>query len=210
MNRNKLSPGLLSILADFETKDLLNLKPQVAIAGLVISEMDLKPVRVPVFIECDPTDSLQDLAAQGIKVNQPEGAVRTAFLPVESLGALTDDTRIQRVHSSRKLHPRMDVASTKTALPAFRNRTHLTGKGSLLALSIAESIRNTLRLPDVFSVSGTRLSVATAWRKAISGWSFRDPVSSGRATRTGMGHTSPGSPPGAILSSAGSRRAQIS
>ena len=134
MKRNKLSTGLLSVLADFEQQTSTDLTSHARLTGLVLSAADLKPARIPVFIRCDAQDSLQDLADKGILVNQKQGEIRTAFLPVDSLGLLTEDPRIQRVHASRKLRPRMDLASAKVSLPGFRTRTHLTGKGVIVGV----------------------------------------------------------------------------
>lgn len=94
----------------------------------------LKSTRSIVFIYCDEQTDLSHLSQYNIRVNQSTGNVRTAYLPIESLDALSEDPAVQRIKPSRKLHLRLDIAKSAVHVPAFINKTKLTGKGVIIGI----------------------------------------------------------------------------
>ncbi|QSJ15847.1 S8 family peptidase [Nostoc sp. UHCC 0702] len=134
MRHEKLSPGLLLAYEDFQSEGEQALITHKRSLGLVAPKSTLKPAKSIVFIYCDADADLSHLAEQGIEVNQNSGTVRTAFLPIEGLDALSEDPAIQRLKPSRKLKLRMDVAAEAVKLPDFKNTTGLTGKGVIIGI----------------------------------------------------------------------------
>jgi subtilisin family serine protease len=134
MQYNKISSGLLLALNDFEASGNEGLLRQTRTLGLVAPVGMAKPARTVAFIYCDEQADLSHLAEYGVQVNQTQGAVRTAILPLASLDALTEDPAVQRVKPSRYLRPGMDMAATRVKLPAFKTTTGLTGKGVIVGV----------------------------------------------------------------------------
>ncbi|MDJ0620799.1 MAG: S8 family peptidase [Calothrix sp. MO_192.B10] len=134
MRRDKLSPGLLLAFEDYQQEGQEGLTTHKRSLGIVSATSDLKPTRSVVFIYCDEQADLSHLSQYGIRINQNTGSVRTAFLPLESLDALSEDPAIHRIKPSRKLHAHMDLAASKVKLPEFKNKTGLTGKGVIVGV----------------------------------------------------------------------------
>jgi subtilisin family serine protease len=134
MIHEKIAPGLMAVFEDYQHEGREGIIPHMRSFGLVSEAGSPKPARAVVFIRCKEGDSLDHLTAQSIRVNQPKGRVRTAFLPLQSLGSLSEDPAVERVLPSRYLRPLMDVAPAKVNLPAFRRRTALTGKGVIIGV----------------------------------------------------------------------------
>jgi subtilisin family serine protease len=134
MRHDKLSPGLLLAFQDYQREGKGALAAHKRSLGIVSATSNLKPIRSIVFIYCDEDADLSHLSQYGIRINQNRGAVRTAFIPIESLDALSEEPAIHRIKPSRKLHARMDVATTKVKLPEFKNNTGLTGKGVIVGI----------------------------------------------------------------------------
>lgn len=134
MKPQKLSPGLLTALADFEQEGAPGLLRHAMTMGVVPSLGTPKPERTVVFIECDKNANFDHLAEQGIIINQPKGRLRTGFLPLESLDALSDDRRVKRIIASRYRRTQMDVAAGRVHIPQFRNTNHLNGQGVVIGI----------------------------------------------------------------------------
>src|SRR5919199_2305404 len=130
----KISPGLLVALQDYEAEGREGIIPHKRSLGLFPSVGSPKPARTIVFIYCDENAQLDHLAQYGIQVNQSVGRVRTAFLPIESLDPLSDDPAVRRIKPSRYLRPLMDVAPGKVHLPEFKNASKLSGKGVIVGI----------------------------------------------------------------------------
>ena len=130
----KISPGLLVALQDYEAEGREGIIPHKRSLGLFPSVGSPKPARTIVFIYCDEDAQLDSLAQYGIQVNQSAGRVRTAFLPIESLDPLSDDPAVRRIKPSRYLRPLMDVAPGKVNLPEFKNASNLSGKGVIVGI----------------------------------------------------------------------------
>ncbi|ALF54951.1 peptidase S8 [Nostoc piscinale CENA21] len=134
MRHEKLSPGLLLAFEDYQHEGLPALMTHKRSLGIMAPKSIVKPTKSLVFIYCDDDADLSHLAQYGIEVNQNSGHVRTAFLPIDSLDALSEEPAIQRIKPSRKLKLRMDVAPQAVKLPEFKNKTGLTGKGVIIGV----------------------------------------------------------------------------
>ncbi len=134
MKHEKIAPGLMVTLEKYQKKGLKGLTPHIRSLGIVSEEESQKPPRAEVFIHCDEKADLDHLNQYDIKVNQPKGKVRTAFLPLESLEQLSNDPSINRIIPARYLRPLMDVASGKVHIPEFKNETSLSGKGVIIGV----------------------------------------------------------------------------
>jgi subtilisin family serine protease len=133
MRHEKLSPGLLLAFEDYQREGAEALIPQTRSLGIITPKNSAKPTKSVVFIYCDEHADLSHLSQQGIEVNQTTGSVRTAFLPIAGLDALSEDNAVQRIKPSRKLKLRMDVAPGAVKLPEFKAKNPgLTGKGVIV------------------------------------------------------------------------------
>jgi subtilisin family serine protease len=134
MRREKLSPGLLLAFEDYQREGEEALTLHRRSLGLIAPKNAIKPSRTVVFVYCDEQADFSHLSQYGIKVNQSSGAVRTAYLPVQDLEALSEEAAITRIKPSRKMYLRMDVAPGKVKLPEFKNNSGLTGKGVIIGI----------------------------------------------------------------------------
>jgi subtilisin family serine protease len=134
MQPEKISPGLLLALQDYRDELREGLIPHKRSLGIVATINSIKPPRAVVFLYCDEDAQLDHLAQFGIQVNQPIGRVRTAFLPISSLDALSDDPAIYRIKPSRYLRALMDVAPGKVNLPEFKTANGLSGKNVIIGI----------------------------------------------------------------------------
>jgi len=134
MKPEKIAPGLMVALEDYDEEGREGLTRHMRLLGLVSAVDNPKPPRTVVFLRCDPEASLEHLAQYGIRVNQPKGRVRTAFLPLESLDPLSEDPAVEHIIPSRYLRLLMDVAPGKVKLPEFRRATGLSGRGVIIGV----------------------------------------------------------------------------
>jgi subtilisin family serine protease len=135
MKPEKLSSDLLMALADYEAQGTVGLERHAhALSVHGAQPAEGKPARAVVFIHTDPEADLAYLEKEGIKVNQRTGTVRTAQVPMEAVGTLSEDERVSRIEASRYLQLRMDVARGAVRLPAFRGRTGLSGRGVVIGV----------------------------------------------------------------------------
>lgn len=134
MNHEKIAPGLMVAMEDYEEEGQPGLTQHLGTLGLVSAEDSPKPPRAVVFIHCDPGANLEYLAEHGIRINQATGRVRTAFLPLASLGVLSEEPAVQRIIPSQYMRLRMDVAPGKVNLPTFATASGLTGQGVLVGV----------------------------------------------------------------------------
>jgi subtilisin family serine protease len=134
MRHEKLSPGLLLAFQDYQNEGAQALTPHRRSLGIIAPKSSVKPTKSVVFLYCDADADLSYLEQYGIRVNQNSGSVRTAFLPIQGLDALSEDEIIQRIKPSRKMQLRMDVAPGSVQLPDFKNKTGLTGKGVVIGV----------------------------------------------------------------------------
>ena len=86
------------------------------------------------FLYCDHDAKFNGIAKENIVVNQKSGKVRTAFFPLDSLEAISEDERIKRIIPSHYLRLKMDVATSKVNVPTFRSNKNLTGNGVIIGI----------------------------------------------------------------------------
>lgn len=134
MKPEKVAPGLLVALQDMEETGETGLARHVRSLGVVLAPSTMKPPRTVVFLHCKEDAKLDYLAALDIRVNQPSGRVRTAFLPMERLGQLSEEPAVEKIVGARYLRPQMDLATKRVRLPAFRQATGLTGSGVVVGV----------------------------------------------------------------------------
>src|SRR5688500_3648364 len=135
MNYDKIAPGLLSMFDELETEGRPALHVRARTFGLSHMAPLPKPPSVVVFLKCDPDANLRDLDARlGVRVNQESGRVRTAYLPIERLGDLSDVSAVERIIPSRYMHLKMDVAAVRCQIPAYRRRTQSSGRGVIVGV----------------------------------------------------------------------------
>ncbi|MBF2067296.1 MAG: S8 family peptidase [Calothrix sp. C42_A2020_038] len=134
MKHEKLSAGLLLAYEDYQNEGEQALVPHKRSLGIVSAKSNVKPTKSVVFIYCDEHADLSHLEPYGIVVNQSAGQVRTAYLPIDGLDALSEEEAVQRIKPSRKMKLLMDVAPNRVKLPEFKNKTGLTGKGVLIGI----------------------------------------------------------------------------
>jgi subtilisin family serine protease len=134
MQHDKIAPGLLLAYQDFQNPEDTVLTQHRQLLGILPAKSIIKPTKSIVFIYCDPDADLSHLSQYGVELNQNFGSVRTAFLPLENLSALSEETAIHRIKPSRQLHLRMDVAPKIVQLPGFQSTTGLTGKGVIIGI----------------------------------------------------------------------------
>ena len=134
MKHEKVSPGLLTAWDAFQSEGRSGLIPHTQVMGLFSAEESPKPPRTVVFLHCAPDARLDHLDQYGVRVNQDAGGVRTAFLPLEALDAISEDPSVDRIVESRYLRLLMDVAPGAVKLPAFLTGTGagLTGAGVVI------------------------------------------------------------------------------
>jgi subtilisin family serine protease len=134
MIHEKLSPGLLLAFEDYQREGEQALTTHKRSLGIITPRNAIKSPRSVVFIYCDEDADLSHLEQYGICVNQNTGTLRTAYLPIDGLDALSEEATVQRIKPSRKLHLRMDVASDAVKLPQFQNKSKLTGKDVIIGV----------------------------------------------------------------------------
>ena len=103
MNYKKIAPGLLMAFEDYKREGLSGLRPHMRTIGLVAAEANPKPARAVVFLRCEEGAALAGLDKKGIQVNQPRGKVRTAILPLEQLGPLSEVKAVHQIIPARRL-----------------------------------------------------------------------------------------------------------
>lgn len=134
MIHEKIAPGLMVALEDYHAKGAAGLAAHKKLLGVIVEEGSPRPPRAVVFIRCAAGANFEHLRANNIRVNQYNGVVRTAFLPLARLGELSDDKGVMRIIPSRYVQPFMDVAPGKVHLPEFRLQTNLSGKGVIIGI----------------------------------------------------------------------------
>jgi subtilisin family serine protease len=134
MKHEKVAPELIVVLENYREEGREGLTRHTRSLGVIPAVGSPKPPRVAVFIHCDEKAKLDHLNRYGIRINQPQGKIRTAFLPLESVDPLSDDQAIERIIPARYLRPKMDVAPGKVNLPTFRDAGKLSGKGVVIGV----------------------------------------------------------------------------
>lgn len=134
MNYAKIAPGLAIAYDAFQDTGARGLDSLRHLMGLVAEADSPKPARAVVFLHADPAADLSHLARERIRVNQAQGHLRTAFLPLAGLPRLAAEPAVERVLPSSYLRLAMDLAPARVGLPAFRQATGASGKGIVIGI----------------------------------------------------------------------------
>src|SRR5262245_43039283 len=94
MKYQKISPKLLLALEDYKDGGTPALARHKKTIGVVSSEASPKPARAIVFLHCNDRSSFRSFAKKGIHVNQARGKLRTAIVPLDALGSLSEHTGV--------------------------------------------------------------------------------------------------------------------
>lgn len=129
-----MDPELLTALTDYHKYGRRGLNHHKQKIGIISIDEHSKPVGIPVFLHCDPRVNLKYLSRYNTRVYQPGGRVRTAFLPLTSLEALSEDRGIERINASRYLPPMVDQIPQTDHLAVLDAAAGLTGKGVLVGI----------------------------------------------------------------------------
>lgn len=134
MKPEKFSPGLLTVLNDYVTEGTQGVARYVRSLGITLNqEVSRNPV-ISVSLRCQRGANFEELLKAGIVVNQAEGEVRTATLPLQHLERLSEEDSVKFITPSRFLRSLLDVASTTINLPSFHSRYPLRGKNVLIGI----------------------------------------------------------------------------
>lgn len=144
MGVEKLAPPLIAAYERYvrEERRRTPLLRSARMMGLVSVQERAKPLRVVVSLECEPGTvwdgegaPLQGVEVmEGIHVNGGGQRVRTAIVALDAVPALASMPGVRRIVPAARLHPCMDRALEKVNVPAFRNRSGLTGRGVLMGV----------------------------------------------------------------------------
>ncbi|MEO5679656.1 MAG: S8 family serine peptidase [Acidimicrobiales bacterium] len=134
MRHEKLSPALAAAADAFARAGRAGLAPHGDRLGLVSVSPAARPARAVVFLHVEAGADLEHLADLGVQLNGGEGPVRTGIVPLERLGALSEDPAVHRIVASTRLRLLLDVATAAVHVPAFRSRTGRRGKGVVIGI----------------------------------------------------------------------------
>jgi subtilisin family serine protease len=94
-----------------------------------------RPPRAVVFVHFhDRRAQLRPAAQKDVHINQSAGKVRTAIVPLDRIGPLSNDPAVEWIRPARYLHPRLDVALPTVHVPPFRKKNGLTGKSVVVGV----------------------------------------------------------------------------
>lgn len=133
MRYDKIAPGLMTLVEDFQSGDAAALEAHSRIFGVIRSQTTAIPKTV-VFVRADEEADFSALAQKSIVVNQKKGKFRTAYLPLDRLEELSEDEAVQRIYPTRYLKPSMDVASALVHVPDFRSALSVDGSGVVIGI----------------------------------------------------------------------------
>lgn len=135
MQYQKISPKLMAVVADYKDEGRKGLNRHLSSKGLVSAELSPKTPRAIVFIHTDENADLSHLAKLGVHVNQSIGRIRTAIIPLDRIGVLSEDRTIKRIVASSYLRLAMDVAKNRVGMPLLlQKHPELTGKGVIIGI----------------------------------------------------------------------------
>lgn len=158
MHPEKISPSLLFALQDYQNEGPQGLARYASVLGFPqaiprprtipaqlptpgvplaprVMTLGPKASRAVVFIKlAAPNAQLRPESRDGVVINRGAGRVRTAYLSLDRLPALSDDPAVEKIVPARYLRPLMDVAAGRVQLPAFRSNHGLTGKGVIIGV----------------------------------------------------------------------------
>ncbi len=112
MKPEKIAPGLITVLEHYQQQGEKGLNLHLCSLGLINDPKTSKPTLASVFIRCQADANLNHLSEYGVKAKQSTGKIRTAIVPLEKIGRLSEESAIAPITPSRYLKPLLDVAKT--------------------------------------------------------------------------------------------------
>jgi subtilisin family serine protease len=134
MRPERIDPALLGALQDADAFGTAGLTPHLASIGVHATAGSMRPDSAVIFLHCDENASFDQLRQRGIHVNQPQGTVRTASLPLAMIGELSQQNGVRRIIGARYLRPLMDVAQPRAGVPPLVQRTGLKGRNVIVGV----------------------------------------------------------------------------
>lgn len=134
MDYSKVSPSLAAAFDDYQRAGRRGLAPHKGSLGLVSIGLAAKPARVIVFLHTAKRRSLDHLGELGVEVNGGDGPIRTAIVPMDRLGDVSDDAAVVRIVGAHRLEPVLDVASETVGMPKLRKVSGLSGTGVVIGI----------------------------------------------------------------------------
>lgn len=134
MRYDKIAPGLMAALEDFERVGQPALRAHARLLGVIGEAESPRPPRAIVFLRCDEEADLHHLREHEIRVNQQRGRIRTALLPLEQLGRLSEEGAVDRIAPSHRLRYLLDVAPVSCRIREFRASSHLDGSDVVVGI----------------------------------------------------------------------------
>jgi len=139
----KIGASLWSVVDDFETQSLglHQTEYPLEVHRMLYRTMAVHSVapaardtRVSVLLRADPDADFRGYGNHGIIVNERSGRIRTAVLPIQRIGQLSQDPAIKQMLASRYLNVLMDVAAAAVEVPTFQLKSSLRGKNVILGI----------------------------------------------------------------------------
>jgi subtilisin family serine protease len=88
-----------------------------------------------VFVECAHAETqLKCTPSSDVQVNSQHGLIRTAYLPLTSLGSLAGNQDVVRITGARRLRPCLDKALPAAGVPTLKTNAKLSGKGVVVGI----------------------------------------------------------------------------
>lgn len=134
MKPERIDPALLGVLQDVDQFGTPGLVPHSATIGVHATAGTLRPDSAVIFLHCDEHASFDALRPRGVHVNQRQGTVRTASVPLTMIGELSQQDSVRRIIGARYLRPLMDVAQPHAGVPPLVQRTGLKGRNVLIGI----------------------------------------------------------------------------
>ncbi len=135
MKEERIGPGLLTAILDYHEQGPVSLQSRARTMGMTgITAPTQKEPRVVVFLRCHEDAQFEDWKSEGVVVNEGQGAVRTAYMPITKVGDLSEHPAIRKISATHRMRPRMNVALPRVRLPQFRTSQSLSGKGVIVGI----------------------------------------------------------------------------
>jgi subtilisin family serine protease len=131
MDYSKLAPGLASMVDEFQETGIAASDIEPGFAPLSASSSGGTP-SIRMFVRCDSNARFDHL--NGVRVHQDSGVVRTAEVPLDQVGSLSDEASVVRLAPSTILRPLLDVALPHVSVPSFRSSSGTTGNNVVVGI----------------------------------------------------------------------------
>jgi subtilisin family serine protease len=135
MQHHKIGPALLGAVLSYQKHGLSRLTHRARSMSITGLDKTQKEPRIVVFLRCSPTANFGEIArSHRVVVNEGHGTVRTAYLPIDSVDALSEHPDVVRISASRQARPCLDVALPRIHVPQLRSVGQLDGRGVIVGI----------------------------------------------------------------------------